>query len=53
MCQLHVVLIDHGIAQRSVYFDVSKQALHLLYGHAFVDGHRCQCAAKLVWVYLG
>lgn len=56
MCLFDVVLIDLGIVERGIDADVAEETLHLLDGHAFVDGHGGHGAAELVGVdvvYLG
>ena len=51
MRQFYVVLVDHGIVHGGVDFDVAEELLDLLNGHAFVDGHGCQCPAELVGMH--
>ena len=51
MRQFHVVLVNHGIVHGGIDFDVSKELLDLLDGHAFVDGHGGQCPVELVGMH--
>ena len=39
VCQFHVILINLGVVERGINADVAEEALHLLDGHAFIDGH--------------
>lgn len=50
VCLFHVVLIDLGVVESGVDADVAEETLHLLNGHALVDGHGSHGAAELVGV---
>ena len=56
VCLFDIVLIDLGVVERGIDADVAEETLHLLDGHAFVDGHGGHSAAELVGVdvvYIG
>ena len=47
-----VALVDHSVLHGGVDLGVAEEALHLLDGHALVDGSGGEGAAKLVGVDL-
>lgn len=51
MRRLHIVLVDHGIVHGGVYSRMPKELLHLLDGHALVDGMGGERPTEEVWVY--
>lgn len=44
----HVVLVYHGVHERGFDFRMTKQALHLLNRHAFINGARGKRATKFM-----
>ena len=50
MRTFHIVLVDHCITERCVYLAVTQQHLHLLDGHALINGFCCQSSPELVRV---
>ena len=53
MSHFYVILVDDGIVKSGIYSHMPQQALDLLDGHTFVDGHSGKCAAELVGMNLG
>ena len=45
---LHVALVHHGVVHGGVYSRMAEELLHLLDGHALVDGVRCERSPELV-----
>lgn len=48
-----VALVDHGVLHGGIDLGVAQQALHLLDGHALVDGTGGEGAAEFVGMHLG
>ena len=48
---LYIALVHHGVVHGGVYSRMAEELLHLLDGHTFVDGVRCERSPELVRMY--
>lgn len=48
---LYIALVHHGVVHGGVYSRMPEELLHLLDGHALVDGVRCERSPELVRMY--